>query len=38
MKENFLQMLQSMTPAEINKVIEEKGKERKLIKVMFTAR
>ncbi len=30
-KENFLNLLASMTPDEINQLIIEKGKERKLI-------
>ena len=30
-KENFLTLLASMTPEDINKLIIEKGKERKLI-------
>ena len=30
-KENFLTLLASMTPEEINQLILEKGKERKLI-------
>lgn len=34
-KEDFIAFLASMTPAEINKFIEEKGKPKRMIDPMF---
>lgn len=37
-KTSFLELLKSMSPHEINKLIEEKGKEPKKIKIFFVVK